>query len=828
MRPGERLLIHLNLLSPLHIESNKRSLRMSTSDSELIDILGITSIPGEDLPPRHAPKPLPKVLPVLGLSDIVVFPGMVTPLLVESGSSAKLVDDAVAGDRLLGVVLQKDAEIKEPGPNDLWTHGCIARVGKMLKLPDNSIRILIEGLQRFRIERFVARKPYLKAKVHYLAEVVDDTIETTALARNAQGWFQEIIELSPTLGDAVKVSALNTEDPARLSDLIAANLNISLEERQLLLEMPVVKERLNRLQPLLHRELEVVSLGSKIQKDVAMTMSKTQRDYFLREQIRAIRKELGEPEAGTADLQDLKRRVEEKSLPDDALETAQRELARLENIPAGAPEYTLTRNYLDWILDLPWRMSTTDVLDLDTASRILDAQHYGLKAVKERLLDFLAVIKLKNELKGPILCLVGPPGVGKTSLGRSVADSLGRKFIRISLGGIRDEAEIRGHRRTYVGALPGRILQSLKRTGSNNPVILLDEVDKIGQDFRGDPSSALLEVLDPHQNFAFTDNYLEIPFDLSRVLFLTTANWLDPIHPALRDRLEIIELGSYTEREKLQIARKHLFPRQLKEHGLKRKQVQLPEISLRKIVKEYTREAGVRQLDRQLGALARKAARHAATHPNGSPPVFKVGPDRLSDVLGAPPYLAEEKEQVTRPGIALGLAWTPVGGEVLFIEVSRMKGKGNLILTGSLGDVMKESAQIAMSYLKSQCEWLNAKPEDFDRHDVHIHFPSGATPKDGPSAGLAILSALASLFSGRKVRSDTAMTGEISLRGRILYVGGIKEKCLAATRYQLKRVILPEGNRKDWEECPSEVRKKLRVQFVNNITDALRNTLKHS
>jgi ATP-dependent Lon protease len=645
--------------------------------------------------------------------------------------------------------------------------------------------------------------------------VADDSLELTALTRNAEREFQEIIKLSPTLAEQVKIAALNTEEPGKLADLIAANLNLSLEERQHLLETPVIKDRLTRLLPLLSRELEVLKLGSKIQNEVVTSMSKNQRDFFLREQIRAIQRELGESDTGATEAKELREQIEKNNLPEEPKKVALKELERLQQMPPAVAEYTMTRNYLDWLITLPWSKFTEDKLDLAGASRLLDDQHFGLRKVKDRLLEFLAVIKLKQQLKGPILCLVGPPGVGKTSLGKSVADALGRKFARISLGGMRDEAEIRGHRRTYVGALPGRIIQSLRRVESSNPVILLDELDKVGSDFRGDPASALLEVLDPSQNSTFVDHYLDVPYDLSRVLFLTTANWLDPIHPALRDRLEVIELPSYTAAEKVEIARRHLLPRQLEEHVLKNKLVRIPDATFRQLIQDYTREAGVRQLEREIAALTRKAARKIVGRHVRLPLV--ISPATLHGYLGPPQFTSETAERIDEYGIAIGLAWTPVGGEILFVEATRMQGKGGLILTGSLGEVMKESAQTALSFLRNRAASLHIDLSDYDKRDIHVHVPAGATPKDGPSAGLTIVAALTSLLTQRKIRSDIAMTGEISLRGRVLRVGGIKEKVLAAARSGLKHLILPIGNRNDWLEVPIEVRRKLKAHFVENI-----------
>ncbi len=795
---------------------------MTSPDTEFISILGASGSP--EAPARISSRSLPEVLPILGLSDIVIFPGAVAPLLVETGPSIRLIDDVVAGDRLMGVVLQRRPEVADPAPEDLYEYGCVVRLAKMVKFPDNTARVLVEGLWRIRVTQYTKTTPYLTARYELLQDEREDTIEITAMMRNAQSHFQEIIKLSPALSEQIKVAALNTEDPGHFADLIAANLNLNLEDRQKLLETASVKERLTRLLPMLNREHEVLTLSSKIQTDVASSIAKTQRDFFLREQIRAIQRELGESEPNSGEIKSLRERIEQTRMPPDVQKTALQELERLQQTPPAAAEYGVARNYLDWILSLPWEQATEDKIDLSAAARILNAQHFGLAKVKDRLLEFLAVIKRKKVIKGPILCLVGPPGVGKTSLGKSVADALGRKFARISLGGMRDEAEIRGHRRTYVGALPGRIIQTLRRVESCNPVILLDELDKVGADFRGDPAAALLEVLDPAQNNTFTDHYLDLPFDLSRVLFVTTANWLEPIHPALRDRLEVIELPSYTESEKLQIARRYLLPRQLDEHGLTRSDVSLPDATLRRLIQEYTREAGVRQLERSIAALARKATRKLVSN-NGYVRPLKLEPASLKSYLGHPPFVAETAEQIDEYGIATGLAWTPAGGEVLYVEVTRMPGKGNLLLTGSLGEVMKESAQTALSYLRSQAAALRLDLADYAKHDIHIHVPAGATPKDGPSAGVAIVAALASLLARRRVRSDTAMTGEISLRGRVLRVGGVKEKVLAAVRFGVKHVILPEQNKPDWLEVPREVREKVKAHFVRHISQVVRAAL---
>jgi ATP-dependent Lon protease len=793
---------------------------MSSPDTEFINILDASTAGSDTSTLRRQAKPLPERLPILGLSDIVVFPKMVAPLLVESAQSIRLIDDVVQGDRLLGLVLQRRPDVETPEPKDLWEYGCGARVVKMLKFPDNTVRILIEGLWRIHITSYESQSPYLFAKVEALKDPPDDSAEVVALGRHLQNQFQEIVRLVPAVPEEVKVAILNNDKPGSLADLIAANINLKLEERQQILETIEVRPRLERLRPLLDRELELARLGSKIQQDVTSSMAKNQRDFFLREQIRAIQRELGETDPTSTEVAALRKQLEEHPLSPDAQAVALKELERLGQMSPVMAEYALTRNYLDWLISVPWNKVSEDKFDLAEAERILNDQHYGLEKVKERLLEFLTVIKLKRNLKGPILCLVGPPGVGKTSLGKSVAEALGRKFARISLGGLRDEAEIRGHRRTYVGAMPGRIIQSLRRVETRNPVLMLDELDKVGSDFRGDPASALLEVLDPQQNNTFTDLYLDVPFDLSQVLFITTANWLDPIHPALRDRLEVIQLPSYTALEKLQIAKRYLVPRQIEEHGLNRHAVRYPDATLRGLIRNYTHEAGVRQLEREIAALTRKAARKLVNRgPRNGVLAIKAG--ELREYLGPARFISENAEKITAYGIAIGLAWTPVGGEILFVEATRMAGKGNLILTGSLGDVMKESAQAALSYLRSQAAHLHIDFKDHDKYDIHIHVPAGATPKDGPSAGATIVVALASLLARRKVRSELAMTGEISLRGRVLPVGGIKEKVLAAARSGIKQVILPHLNRNDWEEVPKDIRERMKVHFVRDISELI-------
>jgi ATP-dependent Lon protease len=772
------------------------------------------------MPQRVSSRSLPETLPVLGLSDIVIFPGAVVPLLVETGPSLKLIDDLVAGDRLLAAVLQRNPDVAEPGPADLHSVGCVSRLNKMVKFPDGTVRVLVEGLWRIRVDKFSPPAPYLRASFELLRDETEDSVELQAMLRNAHKQFEEIAKISSSLSEQVKIAALNTEHPGHFADLIAANLGLPLAEKQKLLETIPVRERLKKLLPLLNREQEVLTLSSKIQNDVASSIAKTQRDFFLREQLRAIQRELGDADPNANEIKTLREKVEQTPLPDEARKAARLELERMQQTSPAAAEYGVSRNYLDWILNLPWEKTTEDKLDLKAAEKILNEQHFGLDKIKERLLEFLAVLKRRKQIKGPILCFVGPPGVGKTSLGKSIADALGRKFARISLGGMRDEAEIRGHRRTYVGALPGRIIQTLRRIESCNPVILLDELDKVGADFRGDPASALLEVLDPAQNSTFTDHYLDLPFDLSRVLFITTANWLEPIHPALRDRLEVIELPSYTESEKLQIARRYLVPRQIEEHGLTNKDVKISDTLLRALIRGYTREAGVRQLEREIAALIRKATRKIVSK-NGAAETVKLNVKELESYLGHAKFVSETAEKISEFGIATGLAWTPVGGDVLFIEATRMRGRGGLLLTGSLGEVMKESAQTAVSYLRSQAKKLELNLDDYGKHDLHIHVPAGATPKDGPSAGVTLVAALASLLLKRRVRSDTAMTGEISLRGRVMRVGGIKEKVMAAARFGVKQVILPEGNKPDWLDVPTEVRAKLKVHFVKQISEVL-------
>ena len=779
----------------------------------------MTELPNNPLPSE---QDFPKVVPILPLQDLVIFPSMVAPLLVTVSSSTQLIDKVVSGNRFIGLIAQKNTEVENPTKEDLYKTGCLGRVLKMLKFPDDSMRVLVQGLRRMKVTDYDQDNPYLIARIDVLEDKTGNSAELIALMRHASKEFQKIIDVSPNLPDELKMSASNLEDPSKLADLIAANLNISLVEKQMLLETTDVGHRFGLLTEALEKELNVLQLGSEIQNRVSTALSKTQREYFLREQLKQIQKELGESEGTTGDVTELKKRLEEGSLSEDAAKVARKEIERIEIMPPSSAEYTVSRSYLDWLLGMPWGIYTDDNLDLKRARKILDEDHYDMEAIKERIVEFLAVLKLKKDKHAPIICFVGPPGVGKTSLGKSIARALGRKFVRFSLGGLRDEAEIRGHRRTYVGALPGRIIQAVRRAGSSNPVVMLDEIDKVGKDFRGDPSAALLEVLDPEQNSDFSDHYLEVSFDLSRVMFITTANWLDPIPPALRDRMEVLELRGYTELEKLQIATQFLLPQQRAEHGLKAKQFNVPKAAIQKIISSYTREAGVRNLEREIANLCRKVARMIVegrrTHVN-------VTPKDLPKLLGHEKFEFEVAERTAVAGVATALAWTPEGGEILFVEASRMPGKGTLQLTGSLGEVMRESAQAALSYLRSHASDLKIPERYFFKNDIHVHVPAGGTPKDGPSAGVAMAAAMASITLGKKVRADVAMTGEISLRGKVLPVGGIKEKVMAAARAGIRTVLLPQKNLVDLDDIPSEVRKKLKFIPLNTVEDVYKNAI---
>lgn len=777
--------------------------------------------------PKLSMPEIPAHLPILPLSDVVVFPHMIAPLLVTSPHSIRLIDDVVAGDRLIGVTLQKNPDEEHPRGDQLQPIGCIARVNRMLKFPDDSVRVLIQGLKRMRIGEVVGEKPYLVANITALADTVQGGLELTAFTRTVSKQFQEIVGLTPNLPDELKVAVLNIDDPSKLADVITANLSLPLEEKQALLDTADVRLRLSLLSTLLNRELEVLHLGSEIQTKVSNALTKSQREYFLREQLKQIQKELGESGDTGSEIQELRAKIDKARLPAEVQKVALKELDRLAAIPAASAEYTVARTYLDWLLALPWTKSTADKLDVIRAKRVLDDDHYDLEHVKKRILEYLSVLKLRSHNgpgKGPILCFVGPPGVGKTSLGMSIARALGRKFMRLSLGGVRDEAEIRGHRRTYIGALPGRIVQGLRRVESNNPVFMLDEIDKVGSDFRGDPSAALLEVLDPQQNNTFSDHYLELPFDLSRVMFITTANQLEPIPPALRDRMEVIELPGYSEEDKLHIATKYLVPRQLTEHGLQPGQLRIQPPALAGIIRDYTREAGVRNLERQIATICRRTARKIVEKKSKSVTVTKT---HLKEFLGTPEFFHESVERSSDPGVAVGLAWTSAGGDILFVEATQMPGKGQLILTGSLGEVMKESVQAALSYVRSHADLLKIDPHQFEKSDFHVHVPAGAIPKDGPSAGITMAVALASLLTHQPIQPATAMTGEITLRGKILPVGGIKEKVLAASRSGVRTILLPDQNRKDLSEIPAATRQKVKFVFVKTIGEAVRAALKH-
>jgi ATP-dependent Lon protease len=739
---------------------------------------------------------------------------VILPILVGQEKSIRLVDEVVVGNRMIGVVALKEQEAQDPRPDDLFPLGTAAVIAKMLKLPDGTISIMVQGLERIRLGQMTQTEPYYRAVVVPLPDREDRDQEVEALVLNLRRLFQEAVDLSPNLPAELAIMALNIDEGGMLADMIASNLNLSMEEKQEVLEITEIKPRLRRVTELLTRQLEALELSHQIQDQVKAGMDKSQREYYLREQLKAIQQELGEGDERTQEAEELRRRINETPLPDEVREVALRELGRFARMPPAAAEYSVVRTYLEWLLDLPWLKGTEDRLDIAAAEQILSQDHYNLEKVKKRILEYLAVRKLKKDMKGPILCFVGPPGVGKTSLGHSIAAALGRKFIRISLGGIRDEAEIRGHRRTYVGALPGRIIQSIRKAGSNNPVFMLDEVDKIGADFRGDPSSALLEVLDPEQNTTFSDHYLELPFDLSRVMFIATANILDPIPAALRDRMEVLELPGYTASEKLHIARRYLIPKQLEAHGLTAAQLTVTDDAVHEIISSYTREAGVRNLEREIATICRAVAKQVS---EGRTDPVTITAEGLRPLLGPVKFFSEVAERTAQPGVATGLAWTPAGGEIIFVEATKMPGKGNLILTGHLGEVMKESAQAALSAIRSRSRELDLAEDFFLKQDIHIHVPAAAIPKDGPSAGITMYTALLSLVTGRPVQSEVGMTGEITLRGQVLPVGGIKEKALAAKRAGLKAIVLPERNANDLEDTPDEVRQGIEFRFIKTV-----------
>ena len=763
---------------------------------------------------------LPEVLPILPLFDAVLFPKMVLPLVVMQGESVKLVDEAMAKDRLVGLVLSSKSEENEAtSQEDLAGIGTSALILKMAKTQDNRTQLLVQGLSRFQIENYTAEKPYLKARTSQIKDVEEKSNEIEALTSNLVSQFARVIELSPGLPPEIGQMAKSIQEPGTLSDMVASTINASPEEKQKVLEQDNIKERLKVATRLVNHQLDILELGNKIQSQVKGDMEKSQRDYYLRQQLKAIKEELGETDESTVEIDEYRAKIEEKNLPEEARKEAERELDRLSRMHPSSAEYTVASTYLDWITALPWHDSTVDNLDIKKARKILDEDHYGLEKPKRRIIEYLAVRKLKPESKGPILCLAGPPGVGKTSLGQSIARALGRKFHRISLGGVRDEAEIRGHRRTYVGALPGRIIQGLRRSESNNPVFMLDEIDKVGSDFRGDPSSALLEVLDPEQNFSFSDHYLDVPFDLSRVMFITTANILDTIPPALRDRMEVLMLHGYTIDEKIKIANRYLIPRQRNEHGLKAKHIKFTKGAVKQIIMGYTREAGLRNLEREIANVCRGVAAKIA---EGKKKSVSVGVDQLHEYLGPLRITSETKTRVATPGVATGMAWTPTGGELLFIEATAMPGQKGLTLTGQLGDVMKESATAALSYIRTNAADLGIEKDFFNKHDLHIHVPAGAIPKDGPSAGVTMLTALTSLLTNKRIRKDLSMTGEITLRGQVLPVGGIKEKVLAAHRAGISTIILPAWNRKDLEDIPTKIKKEINFHFVDQMKDVLK------
>jgi ATP-dependent Lon protease len=762
---------------------------------------------------------IPEILPVLPIKGGVIFPNLISPLVITTTRSAKLVDETLAGDKLVLCVTQKNPDIEEAQPEDLYSVGTVVLISKMLRFPDGTMRLLVQGLKRAKVINFTQEEPYLKAKAETVEEIDKKDISVEALMRNVVNLFHQLADMAPYLPEDMTTVVMNIESPGRLADFVASYTNFDIADKQNLLETLNPKERLSRLAPSLTKEISILELGAKIRDQVKGELDKTQREYYLREQMKAIQKELGEMDERSAEINELKDKIEKAKMPKEVKEVALKEVDRLARMPPAAAEYTVSRTYIDWVITLPWSVSSEDNLDIKRAKQILDEDHYNLEKVKERIIEYLAVKKLRKDSKGPILCFVGPPGVGKTSLGRSIARALGRKFIRFSLGGIRDEAEIRGHRRTYVGALPGRIIQGMRNAGTNNPVFMLDEIDKVGMDFRGDPSSALLEVLDPEQNFSFSDHYLEVPFDLSKVMFITTANLVDPILPALKDRMEILELPGYIAEEKLLIAKSFLIPRQVTESGLNGKNIEFTDQALELIINEYTREAGVRNLEREIGSIARKVARKFV---EGNNKKIKIAKKEVKEFLGPQKFFSEVAARKGTTGVSTGLAVTPFGGEIIFIESSKMRGKKGLTLTGSLGEVMKESAQAALSFIRSNARKFEIKDDFFDNYDIHIHIPAGATPKDGPSAGIAISASLLSLLKEKPLDPNTAMTGEITLTGRVLPIGGVKEKVLAANRAGIKNVILPVENKKDLEEIPQKVKKGLNFKFVKSIKDVYR------
>ena len=769
---------------------------------------------------EHSTENIPELLPILPLFDAALFPKMVLPLVVMEGESVQLVDQAMSKDRIIGLlVAAKHTKDRKELQDNLAAIGTSAMILKMAKTEDNRAQLLVQGMSRFEVKQFVEGQPYLQARVEHIQEDEKLDTETEAMMSNVLGLFIRIVELSPGLPPEIGQMAKSIKEPGIMADMVASTINSTTEEKQKVLETVDIKKRLKTVIRLAKRQVQILELGNKIQTQVKGDMDKAQREYYLRQQLKAIKEELGEKDEAPMEIEEYRAKIEEKNLPPEAKKEAERELNRLSRMHPSSAEYTVASTYLDWITSLPWHESTEDNMDIKKARKILDEDHFGLEKPKKRVIEYLAVRKLKPESKGPILCFAGPPGTGKTSMGRSIARALGRKFHRISLGGVRDEAEIRGHRRTYVGALPGRIIQGIRRAESNNPVFMLDEIDKVGSDFRGDPSSALLEVLDPEQNFAFSDHYLDVPFDLSKVMFITTANILDTIPPALRDRMEVLQLLGYTLDEKIKIANRYLIPRQRKAHGLKADQISFTKGAVKHIISGYTREAGLRNLEREIATICRGVASKIAEGETESVAI-KVG--GVHKYLGPIRFISEAKARIATPGVVMGLAWTPTGGDLLFIEATSMPGKKGLTLTGQLGDVMKESAMAALSFIRSNARKLHIKDNFFETHDIHIHVPAGAIPKDGPSAGVTMLTALTSLLTDRIVRKDLAMTGEITLRGQVLPVGGIKEKVLAAHRAGIKSLILPKWNEKDMEDIPKKIQKEIHFHFVDKMMDVLK------
>ena len=773
----------------------------------------------QDLQPPQNVE-VPDQLPLLPVRDIVVFPYMVLPLFVGREMSIKAIEAALAGNRMIFLATQKALDVENPTPDDIHAIGTVGIIMRMLKLPDERIKILVQGIAKAKVTNYIQSDPYYSVRIDKMPDtkITASTLESEAVMRTVKEQIERIVSLGKVLIPDVMVVIENLEEPGRLADMVASNLGLKVDVTQSVLELPDPIQRLRRVSDILGKEIEVLSMQQKIQAQAKGEMDKTQREYFLREQLKAIQKELGELDERAEEVTEFKKRIADAKMPEKVLKEAEKQLKRLEKMHPDTAESATVRTYLEWMVELPWSKRSKDNLDLKAAARVLNEDHYDLEKVKERILEYLAVRKLKEKMKGPILCFVGPPGVGKTSLGKSIAKALGREFVRISLGGVRDEAEIRGHRRTYVGALPGRLIQGMKQAGTANPVFMLDEVDKVGMDFRGDPSAALLEVLDPEQNNAFTDHYLGVPFDLTEVMFITTANLIDPILPALRDRMEIIEIPGYTEEEKLGIAKTYLIPRQLTEHGITTKHVNVSDTALRLIITNYTREAGVRNLEREIANVMRKVAKKVA---EGKGQGFPVNPANLPKYLGVPKYVPEAELEKDEIGVATGLAWTESGGDVLYIEATAMKGKGHLTLTGHLGDVMKESAGAALSFTRSRAESLGIDPGFVRVTDLHVHIPAGATPKDGPSAGIAITTALVSALTRRPIRADVAMTGEVTLRGRVLPIGGLKEKSVAALRAARTTVVIPAANARELDELPDEVKTGLTFRAVRTMDEVL-------